>query len=137
MNRAAPLQYEEIMRQLRAQSNPAAVADMARFGINPTNTYGVSTPALRGMARQIGRDHQLALRLWASGIHEARILASLVDDPEAVTDEQMEAWVVDFDSWDVCDQCATTCLPRLGWLTTRPQPGAGAPRSLSGGPGLC
>ena len=112
MNRAAPLQYEEIMRQLRAQANPAAVAGMAGFGINPTNTYGVSIPALRGMARQIGRDHQLALRLWASSIHEARILASLVDDPEAVTDEQMEAWVVDFDSWDVCDQCCNNLFAK-------------------------
>ena len=61
-------------------------------------------PFLRGLARQIGRDHPLALELWASGVHEARILAALVDDPRLVTEEQMESWVADLDSWDVCDQ---------------------------------
>ena len=76
---------------------------MARFGINPENTYGVSVPALRQMAKEIGRDHILAQRLWASGIHEAKILAGLVDDPKAVTKAQMEAWANDFDSWDVVD----------------------------------
>jgi 3-methyladenine DNA glycosylase AlkD len=76
---------------------------MARFGINPDNTYGVSVPALRRMAKEIGRDHILAQRLWASGIHEARILAGLVDDSKAVTEAQMEVWAKDFDSWDVVD----------------------------------
>ena len=60
---------------------------------------------LRTLAREIGRDHTLAGELWDTGIHEARILASIVDDPKAVTEEQMEKWVADFDSWDVCDQC--------------------------------
>lgn len=76
---------------------------MARFGINPENTYGVSLPVLRRMAKEIGRDHILAQRLWDSGIHEARLLAGLVDDPAAVTEAQMEAWAKDFDSWDVVD----------------------------------
>jgi 3-methyladenine DNA glycosylase AlkD len=76
---------------------------MARFGINPDNTYGVSVPALRRMAKETGRDHILAQRLWASGIHEARILAGLVDDSKAVTEAQMEVWAKDFDSWDVVD----------------------------------
>jgi len=76
---------------------------MARFGINPENTYGVSLPVLRRMAKEIGRDHVLAQRLWASGVHEARLLAGLVDNPAAVTEAQMEAWAKDFDSWDVVD----------------------------------
>ena len=83
------MQYDEILAQLRSLSNPEAVAGMARFGINPDNTYGVSIPTLRKMAREIGRDHGLAQQLWASGIHEARILASLVDDPKMVTEEQI------------------------------------------------
>jgi 3-methyladenine DNA glycosylase AlkD len=57
------------------------------------------------MAKEIGHNHNLALQLWNSGIHEAQILASLVDNPKEVTEEQMEQWVKDFDSWDVCDQC--------------------------------
>ncbi len=76
---------------------------MKRFGINPENTLGVSAPVLRGLAKEIGVNHLLALELWRSGMHEARILAGLVDGPSLVTEEQMEKWVTDFDSWDICD----------------------------------
>ena len=80
---------------------------MARVGITVDRALGVSTPDLRRIARHHRREHSLALDLWASEIHEARILASMVDDPSQVTREQMEAWVTGFDSWDVCDQvCA-------------------------------
>lgn len=77
---------------------------MARFGINPHNTLGVSIPILRQLAKEIGTDHALALDLWKSGIHEARILAAMIADPARTTDTLMDRWVKDFDSWDVCDQ---------------------------------
>ncbi len=99
------MQYDDIVKRLKSLSDPKAVEAMARFGINPENTYGVSIPNLRKIAREAGRDHTMAQQLWASGIHEARILAGMIDDPEAVTEEQMETWVRTFDSWDVCDQC--------------------------------
>jgi len=99
------VEREDILERLRSLANPEAVAGMARFGINPENTYGISIPVLRKMAREIGRDHALAQELWSSGVHEARILASMIDDPHLVTEEQMERWAADFDSWDVCDQC--------------------------------
>ncbi len=98
-------QYNDILKKLRALSDPKAVEGMARFGINPENTYGVSIPNLRKIARETGVDHALAQQLWVSNIHESRILASMIDEPKMVTEEQMEAWVKDFDSWDVCDQC--------------------------------
>jgi 3-methyladenine DNA glycosylase AlkD len=78
---------------------------MGRFGINVDKAYGVSMPALRKMAKELGRDHELAASLWDSGVHEARILACLIDDPKLVTEKQMESWAAGFDSWDVCDQC--------------------------------
>jgi 3-methyladenine DNA glycosylase AlkD len=99
------MHYHDVIERLKALSDPKAVAGMARFGINPEKTYGVSIPNLREMAREIGVNHGLAQQLWASAIHEARILASMIDDPRVVTEEQMEGWVRDFDSWDVCDQC--------------------------------
>jgi len=99
------MQYEEIMNKLKSLANPEAVIGMARFGISPKNTYGVSIPNLRKMGKEIGTDHDLALRLWDSKIHEARILASLIGEPEMVTEEQMEKWANDIDSWDVCDLC--------------------------------
>ena len=85
---------------------------MARVGIRVDRALGVSIPNCRRIARSHRRDHGLALDLWRTRIHEARILASMIDDPEQVTDEQMESWVSDFDSWDLCDQ---VCSNLFGW----------------------
>jgi 3-methyladenine DNA glycosylase AlkD len=85
-------------------ADPRHLQGMARFGISTgTALGGISMPALRAMARRLGTDHDLAMELWASGIHEARLLAGMVGDPRAVTEEQMESWAADFDSWDVVD----------------------------------
>jgi len=94
----------DLLDELRTHANPANVAGMARYGINPAGTLGVPMLVLRSMARGAGRNHGLALELWDSGIHEARILATLVDDPALVTRRQADRWARDFDSWDVCDQ---------------------------------
>jgi len=102
----------QIIKKLKSLKNPENVAGMARFGINPNNTYGVSIPTLRKMAKESGKDHSLAQELWASRIHEARILAGFVDDPKLVTAEQMENWVKDFDSWDICDQVCSNLFDR-------------------------
>jgi 3-methyladenine DNA glycosylase AlkD len=94
----------EILAALRAQANPKNVAGMARYGISATGTLGVPVAEIRRLAKQAGRSHELAAELWATGIHEARILASIVEDPARVTRRQMNRWARDFDSWDVCDQ---------------------------------
>jgi 3-methyladenine DNA glycosylase AlkD len=78
---------------------------MARFGIKADKAFGVSVPALRKLAWSIGKDHPLALELWDTGLHEARELATMIADPKQVTEELMERWVKDIDSWDVCDHC--------------------------------
>src|SRR3989454_5469609 len=83
--------------------DPKAVEGMARFGIQSGDSFGVSVPKLRTLAREVGRDHQLALELWETTLHDARLLASIVDDPEKVTIDQMDKWVGNFDSWDVVD----------------------------------
>lgn len=98
------MKADEVVRELRSMARPENVEGMARFGINPQNTLGIGIPRLRSMAKRLGDDHKLALELWASGIHEARLLAGFIDDPAMVTDEQMEAWAAEFDSWDVVDQ---------------------------------
>jgi len=96
--------YSQILRKLRALKNKRNIAGMARFGIRGKNILGIPKPLLDRMARIVGKDHELALKLWDSQIHEARILAALIDSPEKVTSSQMEKWVRGFDSWDVCDQ---------------------------------
>ncbi len=99
------MRYEKIIEQLKYLSDPKAVTAMKRFGITPENAYGISIPNLRKIAKEIGKDHSLAQGLWASGIREAMILASMIDDPKIVTEEQMEKWVSDFTYWEICDQC--------------------------------
>jgi 3-methyladenine DNA glycosylase AlkD len=102
----------KILEKLRSLSNPRAVEGMARFGINPKNTYGVSIPTLRNMVKEVRGNHVLAQQLWSSGVHEARILACMIDDAKLVTEKQLENWVKDFDSWDVCDQCCSSLFDK-------------------------
>jgi len=102
----------DIIATLRSLANPKNVAGMARYGINSSDAFGVSMPVLRQMARQYRRQHSLALELWQSGVHEARIMAALVDDPKQVTARQMDDWVRDFASWDVCDQVCSNLFDK-------------------------
>ncbi len=99
--------FDELMAALYAQANPDNVAGMARFGINTEQALGISVFTLRGMVKKV-RDHELALRLWDTGVHEARLLACFCDDPAQVTPGQMDAWAAGFNSWDVCDQACTS-----------------------------
>ena len=112
---------KKVIQQLRAHANPANAAGMARFGIHTTKALGVSIPMIRRLAREIGRDHLLALELWKSEVHEARILAPLLDDPEQVTEAQMESWILDVDSWDVCDQLCSNLFDRVPWAYEKAQ----------------
>src|SRR5260370_20822233 len=98
------MKSEQIIADLKLHANTQTIEGMARFGIRPAQALGVSIPTLRKMAKEIGRNHALALALWDSGIHEARLLASMIDEPRLVSAQQMEEWVNDFDAWDVCDQ---------------------------------
>ncbi len=94
--------FQPLLDQLHALANPAHTAGMAHYGIKIDKALGISLPTLRAMAKGI-KSHTLALQLWETGIHEARMIASMVDDHKQVSPEQMEAWVADFDSWDICD----------------------------------
>ncbi|MBU0629523.1 MAG: DNA alkylation repair protein [Candidatus Margulisbacteria bacterium] len=106
------MNVKELLVELKKQANPRNAAGMARFGINPKNALGISIPVLRGLAKKIGKDHQLAEQLWQSGIHEARLLAGFIDDYRQVTVKQMESWVKDFDSWDICDQVCSNLFDK-------------------------
>jgi 3-methyladenine DNA glycosylase AlkD len=99
---------KKILTQLKSLGNPAAAEGMARYGINTEHAYGVSIPNLRKIARKIGKNRPLAEALWSSGIHEARILAGMVCPPAEITHRQLEEWVADFNSWDLCDQCCNS-----------------------------
>jgi 3-methyladenine DNA glycosylase AlkD len=95
----------QVIDKLKSLSDPDYLAGMKAFAIHTDNALGVSAPRLRKLAKEIGTDHKLALALWKTRIHEARVLASLIDDSPQVTKSQMNAWVNQFDNWGVCDAC--------------------------------
>lgn len=113
---------ESLLCKMRSAADADNVAGMARFGINPTGTLGVSMVVLRDLARtvkrELGKDaearHGVAEQLWASEVHEARILAALVDVPQLVDAEQMERWAAQIDSWDICDQLCGKLFDKAG-----------------------
>ena len=102
------MDIEEIINKLKSMGNQKNVEGMARYGINPKNNLGISIYKLRPLAKEIGINHELSLRLWESGIHDARLLAVFIANPSQVTEKQMDSWAKDFDSWDVCDQACTS-----------------------------
>lgn len=94
----------DIFEELNTLSTPEHFAKLAHFGIKNTNALGIKVPLLRKLAKTIGINHELALELWATEIHEARLLASMIENPKSITEIQFDEWVNDFDSWDICDQ---------------------------------
>jgi 3-methyladenine DNA glycosylase AlkD len=119
----------EVVRTLERMGDPERRDGMARYGIDTSRAVGVSVTELRRLARGLGHDHELAAALWGSGVHEARILASLVEEPARVTPTQMDAWVADLDSWDVCDGVCGNLFDRtpfaldkaVEWSTREPE----------------
>ena len=94
-----------VITELQLLRNEKSLEGMSRFGVNTENAFGISIVQLRIIAKRIGKNHELALELWKTGYHEARILASMIDEVKEVTSIQMDLWVKDFNSWDLCDQC--------------------------------
>lgn len=103
---------EDILKKLKEKARPDQVERMARFGMSPEQRMGVKVPDLRKIAKEAGKDHELALELWRTGIPDAQIVAALVGEPERLTEAQMEDWVKDFNSWDVCDQVCMTLFDK-------------------------
>ncbi len=106
------MNVKEVIARLGSISDRTRLEGMSRYGIKVDDAFGVSMPEMRALARSIGKDHHLAMGLWRSGIHEARIMASLLADPKLLTEEQVEEMVRDLDSWDVCDQCCSNLFSR-------------------------
>jgi 3-methyladenine DNA glycosylase AlkD len=106
-----------VLSKLEAKAKPKNVEGMAKFGMSVKSRLGVSVPEMRKIAKEVGHNHPLALALWKTGIAEAQIVAALIDDPAAVSSAQMDRWVKDFDSWDVCDQACLSLFDKspLAW----------------------
>ncbi len=106
---------DDLLATLRSLGSAENAAGMARYGIVTREVLGVSAPQMRALARQVGKDHELAARLWAADILETRLLACLVEDPAQVTEAQMDRWVGEFDNWAICDGCCLHLLRKTPW----------------------
>ncbi len=103
----------QILRQLRKLADPQKLAGMERYGITTEKRLGVAVPDMRQIAKGVKKDRKLALELWATGIAEAKIVASMVAVPEEMTSKDMDDWVSGFDSWDVCDQVCMNLFEKM------------------------
>jgi 3-methyladenine DNA glycosylase AlkD len=108
---------KDVLDKLQSKAKPEQLKGMAKYGMTVEQRLGVSVPDMRKLAKEIGKDHKLALDLWRTGIAEARIVAAMVGDPAKLTDEQMEDWVKGINSWDVCDQVCDNLFEKnqLAW----------------------
>lgn len=109
------LDANELIKMLKSEASKSVIASQARFGINTEYAIGVTVPKIRKIAKLAGTDHNVAQELWNSKIHEARILACMVDDPKLVTESQMERWVKEINSWDLCDSCCGTLFDKTSY----------------------
>ena len=123
--------YDEIINMLRAAADPTFREGMKRFGIATDRALGVHVPELRRIAKLAGRNREIAEKLFGSGIHEAQILASMVAEPQQFRPEDMDAWVADFDSWDVCDQCCMNLFRHVPYAYDKVREYAAAEREFT------
>lgn len=115
------MEYEEIIQKLKSMENKKNIEGMARFGITGKHILGISIYVLRNLAKKIGKNHELALKLWDSGIHEARMVAVFIDEIDKVTPKQMDYWADEFESWDDTDQACTSLfdLTKYSWAKVK------------------
>jgi len=112
-NSNAKYSLDYIVTELKSKANPDNLKGMARYGISTTNRLGNSIPFLRKLAKEIGKDHKLALELWKKGIDETKILASMIGEEDKLTEAQCEKWVIGFNSWDICDQVCMNLFKKM------------------------
>ena len=103
----------EIIALLKAEAEPDFILKMQHFGVDTSNALGVRVPNIRKIAKQIGKNHPLAIELWKTNIHEARFVASMIADYRLFTEALFDTWVVDFNSWDMCDQACFNVLDKV------------------------
>ena len=94
-----------VLEKLDELKDLEALSGMAKYGITPENAFGIKIPILKEISKNIGINHKLALELWDLNYRETRIIACMIDDPDVITESQLEKWVSDFDYWEICDQC--------------------------------
>ena len=110
------MNFDEIIKRLEEEANPAQKENMERFAINPQKTYCINMPVLRKIAKEIGINHELALQLWDYDFHETKLLATLIDDYTLVTPKQFDKWTYSFTTWNECDQACLNLFYKVDYV---------------------
>jgi 3-methyladenine DNA glycosylase AlkD len=105
------MQLKEILHELKKMGDPKVKKIKERFVIVPPNSYGIFLKDLNILARRIGKNDELAIKLFDTGVYEARLLTSMLFNPQNLTERLMEKWVKAFDNWEICD---TFCMNVFG-----------------------
>lgn len=103
---------DNILEYFEENKSKKNIEGMKRFGITSTKVYGISKPLMKELAKDIKKDHELALKLWSTGIHDARVLCAFIEDPKKMTNEQIDTWVYDCDNWEVTDQISMKLIAK-------------------------
>jgi len=120
----------EVLAWLRRTGTRRTVEGMARYGLPSDRAFGVTVGTMQAMAKRIGKDHDLAEALWASGWYEARMMAAFVGDPRRVTRRQMNAWAADFDNWGICDTACFHLFDRTPFAWEKARQWSKSPREF-------
>ena len=104
------MEFNQIIHEFEELSDVDFAENMKRFGISYVKSYGLRLPQIRKIAKQCGKNHELALKLWDWGYHETYLLATLVEEPQKVDSCQLNEWVNAFYSWDLVDQACINLL---------------------------
>jgi len=107
------IQAQDIVKKLTSLRDDKNLSQLERAGIRYEKAFGIRIPTLRTLAKELGTQHTLALQLWEEEHHEAKLLATMLADPEKVTEATMESWVKDFYSWDICDQAIQNLFEKV------------------------
>jgi 3-methyladenine DNA glycosylase AlkD len=121
---------DEVLTWLKRRGTRRTIQEMARYGIPSDGAVGVPMGTLLTLAKQLGKDHALALALWQSGCYEARLLAALIDDPQRVTSRQMNSWAASFESWADCDTVCFKLFDQTPFAWEKAHQWAASPREF-------
>lgn len=121
---------QEVLAWLKQRGTRRNVLGMARYGIVAKRVFGVSMGTMLSLKKRIGKDHALAIQLWATGWYEARLMAALIDDPARVTRSQMNAWARDFENWADCDTVCFHLFDRTPFAWEKARQWSNSPREF-------
>jgi 3-methyladenine DNA glycosylase AlkD len=112
LERSYVVTVNQILNDLKAMADPRAVGVWKRMGMDTSTFYGVGLTKIKDYSKKVGRNHQLAAELWATEIHDARLLAVMIEEPGKVAEEQIDRWIAEADFWDLSDKICTTIMPK-------------------------